>query len=430
VLERFGLKTMTPIPKGNPKAPRFRLLEILLRRSGEGGEGSRLEAFFKEKCNAEDWGDALTLLHGHGVAPWTYSLLSGEGLLGALPASFADGLRGLHRESSLTHFTLLSEYRRLADLFREQGIPAVPLKGAALFTTLYGQPGQRPMQDMDWLVREEDFPAAEGALRSAGYRPPPALDIEGARKKHFHLAMVHAGSGLRVELHRNLTDDHLLPREFLEGIWRRVEGPGDDGTFRLDRTTEFVYLALHAFKHGFLNSAVLRREGLRDLVYDPLSGNRLVWFLDLHRLMSRSPGVDPGEADGLARQWGCGDALYSSVALASHVFGVAGAWSLPVGEGIGGGEEIRAFVVDRLAGGLVHRRRGATSLVRRLQKMDHAREVRPARVLDLLGLLTPAPEEVGRWRSKGGGASVPFLYLLRFGTGLVAGFRQVVRFLR
>ena len=72
----------------------------------------------------------------------------------------------------------------------------------------------------------------------------------------------------------------------------------------------------------------------------------------------------------------------------------------------------------------------ASSLVMRLQKMDHAREVRPARVLDFLGLLTPAPEEVGRWRSKGGRASLPFLYLLCFGTGFVAGIRQVVRFLR
>lgn len=415
---------------GSPKTSPFRLLAALLRRNGEEGERARLMSLRGGEEGEADWGDTLALLQVHGVAPWTYSLLSEEGLLDALPAAFTGELRALHRESSLAHFTLVAEYRRLAELFRVEGIRAVPLKGAAFFTTLYDRPGLRPMQDIDWLVEEEAFSAAETALRSRGYRLPPALDGPAAREKHFHLAMVHGERGLRVELHRNLADDSLFPRELLAGIWGRIEGPAVDGTYRLDGTTEFVYLALHAFKHGFLNSAVLRREGLEALVYDPLSGNRLLWFLDLHRLMSLRRAVNPGEAAGLARQWGCSDALYSSVLLADHIFGSTGRWALPAGKGIGRGGEIRALVVDRLAGGLVHRRRGATALVRRLQRMDHAREVRPARALDLLGLLTPAPEEVDRWRSKGGRAAIPFLYALRFGTGFVTAVRQVVRFFR
>ena len=408
---------------------RFRIPKLILAL--EGGREGRPGAFRELRAAPRDeWDAALALLDRHGVAPYAFFLLSRDDLLGEVPSFFAGALRERHRESQIEHFRLLGECRRVAELFRGSGVRAVPFKGAALFTTLYDRPGLRPMQDLDWLVRRGDLPRAEGLMREAGYVLPGALDADAARRLHFHLAFVKSGGGTRVELHWNLADEQLFPPARLETVWAGVRESATDPFLRLDELTTLLHLCVHAFKHGSLNPSLARRGQWRDLVFDPLSGNRLIWLLDIRKLLARGAGVTPAAVVSRAQEWGIGEAVASSLLLAQQVFGPVRGWE---GAAAAIGREPlgpKLIVLNLLTAGLA---RGDGRIVRtleRLQQMDHARELRLIRALDLLDLLLPRPGEARRWRASGRGALLPFLYVYRALSGPFAIAGKALPWLR
>jgi hypothetical protein len=57
----------------------------------------------------------------------------------------------------------------LVELFGIQQLPLLVLKGAALSSLLYPEPGLRPFGDLDLLVRRNDVPAAVNLLQREGY---------------------------------------------------------------------------------------------------------------------------------------------------------------------------------------------------------------------------------------------------------------------
>jgi hypothetical protein len=428
VLEGLTVFTDSAMPENSRRISHQRVRD-LLSREGRNGEAAANGVPVTERGEETDWEAVELLLGQHGIAPYLYSRLSREERLQALPARFRESLREAHRSSSLEHFALLAEYRLLAGAFEGRRIGAIPIKGIALFNTLYDEPGLRPMQDMDWLIRAGDLRLAEEVLSDLGYVIPGALRTEAVRRTHFHLPFVSGNSHFRVELHWSLADTALFPPERIEEIWERARvEPGREMPL-LDGTSQFVYLSLHAFKHGFLNSSLVHRQEWLPLVFDPLSGNRLVWLLDLWKLMRSPGGPEPEAVLALAAEWDMTEALRSSVILAQYVFGKVRGWDLPGDDEAFSGRGIKGFVHDRMAAGLLRESPFFTSMAERLQRLDHARDVRLVRGLDLLDLLTPSSGEKRRWREKGGTFALPLLHLYRLVAGSCTALFRGLRFL-
>lgn len=418
------------MPSGPPLASRFRILKLTLAL--ESGREQARDAFrnLLRFAPAQEWDSALPLLARHGVAPYAAFLLTRDGLLEEAPESFAAALKEHHRESQIDHFRHLGELRRLAGLFRGSGIRAIPFKGAALFTTLYDRPGLRPMQDQDWLVHRVDLPRAELALREAGYVVCGALDAEAARRLHFHLSFQKIGGGTRVELHWNLADERSFPPERLEAVWAGVRESTVEPFLRLDPLTTLVHLCVHAFKHGSLNPSIVRRSCWRDLVFEPLSGNRLIWLLDIRKLLSPGLGIPPGALITRAQEWGMAEAVAGCLHLAQEVFGPVRGWEgaaaaiarEPLGP--------KRIVLDLLTAGLARESPRAVAALERLQRLDHTRELRLIRAFDLLDLALPRPGESWRWQQSGRGRLLPLLYLYRALASPVAIARKALPWLR
>ena len=372
----------------------------------------------------EAWNGALALLDHHRLAPWAWSRARRSGTLEHLPPPFIAALGAAHRGAMLAHFALLGELRRIEATFAANHVPVVALKGASLFTTLYAEPGLRPMEDLDFLVRPEHLWAAGESLAMQGYTPVQNISIDEARRTHFHIAYRSRIRDFRVELHWGLDDETFLAPTVMPDIWMRTSFTGGTTAPRLDPVAEFLYLCLHAAKHGVLNCACARTPGLESVVFDPLSGNRLIWLLDLKLIMEHA-AIRLDEVRLLAVRWRAEAALHSGTMLAQRVFGPVAGWEWTASLPAGGVSAVRLMVLRRLARGLSRRERATVLLMRRLQKLDHHRDARPARGLDLLDLPFPNPEELRGWRKRHGPWAMAPLALARFAGGIVQATRRV-----
>jgi len=122
-------------------------------------------------------------------------------------------------------------------------------------------------------------------LRGLGYEPV-ARRLGRAFKRigHFHTALVSRTPGRPpIELHWSLVDRANLYRIPDADVLPRVKvfQAGARSLCALSDEDQFIYLCLHAAKHGVLNGVAL------ECGYDAAwfcargSGNRLLWFLDI-----------------------------------------------------------------------------------------------------------------------------------------------------
>jgi hypothetical protein len=120
---------------------------------------------------------------------------------GADGAAFRELLQGCRRRAAAME---LGRDRVLA-ILRASALDPVTLKGAALATTVYGEPAERNYGDIDLLLARDEIDPAMRALERQGFRVPGAEAVEsGYREHHFHVRIQRPDS-IIVELHWELS---------------------------------------------------------------------------------------------------------------------------------------------------------------------------------------------------------------------------------
>ena len=118
------------------------------------------------------------------------------------------------------------ERDRLLSLLERKGLIPVVLKGGALRETIYDQPAERSLSDLDLLFPDDQVESSIETLQANGYRSLWSDEVrEAYRQHHFHFLLTHP-VGFAVEVHWALSrpngDFHLDSRTFLA---RAVERP-------------------------------------------------------------------------------------------------------------------------------------------------------------------------------------------------------------
>jgi len=142
----------------------------------------------------------------------------------------------------------------LLSALRATGRPMLLLKGIDLAERLYGNPGVRPMSDIDFLVHEPDIAAFDTHFRSQGYEPtpPPHEVLVRSRRHHHALYRRPEARSLPLELHWRLANDTRYDSIDVAGIWARAEPhAGLPGALVMAPDDLFLYLCLHLKQHGF-----------------------------------------------------------------------------------------------------------------------------------------------------------------------------------
>lgn len=169
----------------------------------------------------------------------------------------------LRRHASVSHFRLLHLDQRLneaVDVLQAAKIPVLLLKGAALGRTVYSSPVQRPMIDLDLLIRPEHAEGAVEVLAGARWRQNDMDRGKSFYRDHHHEAPLDDadGTGFTLELHTRPVrhaDRFGLPAERVWAAAREVRV--EDRSFLVPSTPhQLLHLAVHfAWSHVMASSA-------------------------------------------------------------------------------------------------------------------------------------------------------------------------------
>ena len=123
----------------------------------------------------------------------------------------------------------------LLDVLGQHGVSVVLLKGISYCQTIYADPAQRPMGDIDILVASDRHALAVRALRQIGYREIS----DAAARSAVHHAITLVRGECQVDVHRNMIQP-LRSSIRLRELWDRARPAQErtDGALRLDPADE------------------------------------------------------------------------------------------------------------------------------------------------------------------------------------------------
>jgi hypothetical protein len=243
----------------------------------------------------------LSLARRHRVLGLVLAALERESRISSLPPpahQLLAHLARLRREAAWWDL----ERERVASAHERNGLSPVVLKGAALRATVYAEPMERPVGDIDLLVDPGAVDESLRCLQACGYSAPRTEISRAYREHHFHIPMAHP-NGFLVEVHwalrRPRSPFRLDPLSFLrrsrvmevrQHRWIRIPSPED----------MLLHLSSQNVDEGF---------------------SHLCRLVDVDRVIRASPALDWSYLAEAARALGLETALGLSLRLASALLG-------------------------------------------------------------------------------------------------------------
>jgi hypothetical protein len=234
-----------------------------------------------------EWTIARAAAAMHGVSPLLSRTLRWNG-----PASWREFLDQQHTHTANRHVRIVELLQRIDQSARREGIMAVALKGAALHALGVYAPGERPMADIDLLVRPQDAGRAARMLESLGYvqsqiswKETVFTPVDGRAPGPLG---EHSDNDIKIELHDRICE--RLPRRFTDVTKAIFPGAAQPG---LNAYPSQASLMTHLLLHAAGGMA--------------FQSLRLIHVHDLALLSARMSGADWDEvlhADaGMPRWW-------------------------------------------------------------------------------------------------------------------------------
>lgn len=223
------------------------------------------------QAGSKTWAELVELACFEGMEGLLYRRCASAGI--DIPAAHEAPLRASYRRVAANNCVTLSRLALLVGAMGDRGLDVLVLPGASLLP-LYPDPGCRPMDDVDLLVRDDQLDAAGSLFRDQGF---------DQSRRHEGL---YTRDGLTIDVHTDLVNGNRIRARYgsvsmdMDEVWQRAEvQQGTDVEARtLSAADALLYTALHALRHSF---------------------RRLTWFIDLHLLIQVQEDWDSVKAKAL-----------------------------------------------------------------------------------------------------------------------------------
>jgi len=251
---------------------------------------NRLEA---QPC----WEVLLERARTYGLIPLLYHRLRALDFRG-VPQPIRRKLTDTFGINAIRNVLLTQELVRVLTKLGTAGVPVIPLKGIALAESLYGDPALRTCADLDILVHPKFLVESLHLLQSSGYKArcgePALLRLLARYGKDCALMREDPRSVYPLQVHCGLIWGGPAERRLLAELWSDAAPRPFHAApaYALSPEWEFLYLAVHAARHGLF----------------PFK-----WLVDLDWLSVRG-GLDWKKVQEKARRMGWEGAVQSCLA--------------------------------------------------------------------------------------------------------------------
>lgn len=267
------------------------------------------------------WGRLLDIADWHRLSPAVFTHLRE---VGGAPAPVLNALERAYLANAARSMFIRASADRLINALTEAEIRSMLLKGAALAETVYEDPAEREMLDIDVLVPAERIGDATAALVELGYVPAPeefptshrqltdlpAVRVAPRPQPHHDAALVGPERLVAVELHRQIALQGEGNGVNTDRLWDRARMVQATGHTVPSPEDLLIHVCFH-FTRNRIGGSAKRRN----------TGGALAQILDIRRTVSREE-VDWDALSAAARESGLGTRVFLGL-FAARELGVA-----------------------------------------------------------------------------------------------------------
>ena len=254
-----------------------------------------------------DWSVLLNLAGYHGVLPLLYRNVSAL-CSNLVPADTLARLRQKTQAGALLNRSLAHELGKVCEAFDMQGVPVIPIKGATLALSAYGDLTLRDFSDMDLLIPERAMGEARAILLAQGYEQKDPATESDHEEGPYHV-FIKKRTLFRVDLQWVMAHQHFMFLLDRPEFWaqRRPVILGNKVVQGLAPEDLLIVLCVHGSKHAW---------------------EQLKWVCDVAELLRSHPDLDWERIFSNASAWGCRRLICIGLSLAHHVL------DAPLSEGV------------------------------------------------------------------------------------------------
>jgi hypothetical protein len=230
-----------------------------------------------------------------GLASLLYKGLMRSGMLEALGHRQRERLQSLYYQTVAFNLKLIHDLTEVLHLLNQKKTRVVLLQGIALMHQIYDDIGLRPMTDIDLWVLEKDYPGLIRILSSQGYQRDPIYPNTFRKGSTIFDLHTHILWADRIKARTLLL---AKSQEYIYYNTRTVRFEGQE-VLCLSQYDQVLHLSLHALKHDV---------------------NRLIWLVDIKRLLADCKSSDWEALLNRARELGQEKTISYILFLLLHLF--------------------------------------------------------------------------------------------------------------
>ncbi|WP_191565593.1 nucleotidyltransferase family protein [Metabacillus idriensis] len=244
------------------KVPReLKLIFELLKKNNQDNIKAKSLEIFAEI----DWAMFLEQSKHHRIYPVLYTKIKNK-YEGFIPANVMKILSLEYKRNTFIMLHLSAEMERVSEIFTEEKIRLLFLKGPVIAHNLYGDISLRTSSDLDFLIPLEELEKAESILVRQGYEKDDYIKtvLNDWKWRHHHVTYFHPEKRIKLEIHWRLNPGPGAEPSFNE-LWERKR-KSEFTTYPvyfLGTEDLFLFLVSHGARHGW---------------------SRLRWLLDILQL--------------------------------------------------------------------------------------------------------------------------------------------------
>lgn len=248
-----------------------------------------------------DWSMVLKMAEYHGVVPLLYRNLSAVSS-DLVPAQLLTPLRHKTQAEAMLNRALADELLVLCEAFTAREVPVIPIKGATLAVSAYGDVALREFTDLDLLVPKASMAAAQAVLLAQGYKRRTALDKSSETNREqgpYHVYIKACGLS-RVDLQWMMAHSFFTFALDRPEFWRSRIPIGLENKTVPGLAPEplLIVLCVHGSKHAW---------------------ELLKWVCDVAELLRSHPHLDWNQIFVYASNWRCRGMLSLGLSLAHRL---------------------------------------------------------------------------------------------------------------